>query len=86
MAAFLDNPLFLSVAFHPRTAVQGSSAFTDAVDGVLPIQGTEFALGYRFYRLCQSNANAPVFVYFHGNAEVSLDDVESYWRGRFCHD
>lgn len=70
MAAFLDNPLFLSVAFHPRRAEQGSSALSEAVDGLIPIQGTEFSLGFRFYRLCPPSADAPVFVYFHGNAEV----------------
>lgn len=73
MAAFLDNPLFLSVAFHPRSAVQGSSAVSEAVDGVVPIKNTQLVMGYRFYRLCPPSANAPVFVYFHGNAEIAAD-------------
>jgi hypothetical protein len=69
MEAFLDNPLFLSVAFHPRQADRGSSSVKGAVDGtVRTADGVD--IGYRFFPLAEPRSDAPLLLYFHGNAEV----------------
>jgi hypothetical protein len=68
-----DNPMFLSVAFHPRVVPRGESSLPaeSFIDGVVG------GCGYRLYKH-PSGAARPVVVYFHGNAEVATDYDYSY--------
>jgi pimeloyl-ACP methyl ester carboxylesterase len=83
-SSMLDNPLFLQVAFHPRRDEAGSSALANAHDGLIPIPspiggGTQqqppasVSLGYRFHVAESPTAATPVFIFFHGNAEIASD-------------
>lgn len=66
----LDNPLVLSVLFHPRTE---KAHYLDAPgkvkDGTIPVD-EHVVLGYRLYI---HEPDKPVIVYFHGNGEVASD-------------
>jgi hypothetical protein len=66
MAEFLDNPLFLSVAFHPRQDHPGGSTVPNVRDGFIDVMGDEVKLGYRFYPNGNPQLDQPVFIYFHG--------------------
>ena len=68
-----DNPMFLSMAFHPRVVPIGESSLPAGafVDGVVG------GCGFRLYKH-PSGAARPVIVYFHGNAEVAVDYDHSY--------
>ena len=63
---------FCSIAFVPRPVERGTSALPpDAfVDGAIP--GPRGHFGYRLYPHPRRE-EAPVVVYFHGNAEVASD-------------
>ncbi|NWF68071.1 MAG: alpha/beta fold hydrolase [Chloroflexi bacterium] len=67
MADFLiDNPLILSMLFHPRRAVSGGNS--GAHDGTLAV-AADAALGYRLHY----GAEKALIVFFHGNGEVASD-------------
>ena len=86
-AAFLDNPLFLSVAFHPRPGKANSSSVASAKDGTIDVSGQDgIKLGYRFFP-CEVGrddpAKHPIFVHFHGNAEMCEDfdmSAPRFWK------
>ncbi|MFN8372070.1 MAG: alpha/beta hydrolase [Anaerolineae bacterium] len=63
----IDNPLILSMLFHPRRATAGDSTKPNTYDGIITTNGAE--LGYRLYKAA---ANA-LLLYFHGNGEVAAD-------------
>jgi len=65
----LDNPLVLSILFHPRAEEMGRSRLQNVHDGTIPVED-EAVLGYRLY---VDEPDSPVLVYFHGNAEVASD-------------
>jgi hypothetical protein len=68
-SALLDNPLLLSILFHPRSDEPGQHSSPNVYDGVIPVED-RVALGYRLYA---HPARAPVVVYFHGNGEIASD-------------
>ncbi len=74
---FIDNPLILSILFHPRPARPGGSPRAGIIDGTIPV-AREVELGYRLY---VHAPDAPLIVYFHGNAEVAsdYDDLAPYY-------
>jgi pimeloyl-ACP methyl ester carboxylesterase len=74
----IDNPMIVSMLFHPRGAQMGQTRSTDAHDGTVSASdGTK--LGYRLYK---SDAKA-LIVFFHGNGEVAADydDLAPYFYG-----
>jgi pimeloyl-ACP methyl ester carboxylesterase len=65
----MDNPLILSILFHPRPARPGGNPREGVHDGTIPVaEGIE--LGYRLYA---HTPDAPVILYFHGNGEIAPD-------------
>jgi pimeloyl-ACP methyl ester carboxylesterase len=87
MSAFLDNPLFLSVAFHPRKGIINCSTVDSAKDGHIDVKSSPgIKLGYRFFPLEDGRADPakhPVFVCFHGNAEMCEDfdmSAPRFWK------
>jgi hypothetical protein len=69
--SFLDNPLFLSVAFHPRSDTPGGSAVPNVRDGTIDVEGS-VKLGYRWFPNGSASPEKPVFVYFHGDVCLHL--------------
>jgi len=65
----LDDPLILSILFHPRPARAGTSRFAGAQDGTIPVGGG-VELGYRLY---PHRSGEAVILYFHGNGEIAPD-------------
>jgi fermentation-respiration switch protein FrsA (DUF1100 family) len=73
----IDNPLILSMLFHPRRAQPNGSRVPDAHDGTIAA-ADGVVLGYRLYK---ANAQA-LLVFFHGNGEVAADydDLAPYFQ------
>lgn len=67
--SLLDNPLVLTILFHPRRDEPGFSRVDNAADGTIPVE-EGIALGYRLYK---HQPGQPVVVYFHGNGEIASD-------------
>jgi len=75
LMAFWDSPFVGQIAFHPRRG-HPKSSHAASFDGTIPVGRGPAQLGYRFYGRADAAAlpvTAPVFVYFHGNAEVCSD-------------
>ncbi len=64
----LDNPLILSVLFHPRPARMGSRD-PNTSDGTIPA-GEDILIGYRLYAHPDARAT---LLFFHGNGEIAPD-------------
>lgn len=65
----LDNPLVLSVLFHPRSASRMRTERPGVFDGDVPV-AEDAALGYRLYTHAPGS---PVVLFFHGNGEIAPD-------------
>ncbi len=65
----LDDPILLSILFHPRPAQPSRTARPDSYDGTIPV-GDNLELGYRLY---VHQPDAPVILTFHGNGEIASD-------------
>lgn len=72
----IDNPLILSMLFHPRRVQAGGSRIPNTYDGSIPTS-EGVALGYRLYKSVPN-----VLLYFHGNGEVAADydDLAPYFQ------
>lgn len=68
-SALLDNPLLLSILFHPRSDKPGQHNSPNIYDGAVPVEDG-VVLGYRLYA---HPAHVSVIVYFHGNGEIASD-------------
>jgi pimeloyl-ACP methyl ester carboxylesterase len=73
----IDNPLIVSMLFHPRRAEMGRSRIDGVHDGTIATSDG-VKLGYRLYK---SDART-LIVFFHGNGEVAsdYDDLASYFH------
>ncbi len=68
-SSLLDNPLLLSVLFHPRSASRLRDERPGVTDGEVAV-AEDAALGYRLY----SHApGSPIVLFFHGNGEIAPD-------------
>lgn len=67
-ADLLDNPLILSILFHPRSAAAGHPA-GHIHDGTIPV-GDDVLIGYRLHI---HQRRAPLILFFHGNGEIAPD-------------
>jgi alpha-beta hydrolase superfamily lysophospholipase len=67
--SIIDNPLILTILFHPRSAVPLASPTAGKTDGYFSVDDT-VRLGYRFYRQPEDRV---VILYFHGNGEIAAD-------------
>ncbi|MFC2172529.1 alpha/beta hydrolase [Acidobacteriota bacterium] len=65
----LDNPMLLSILFHPRSASPGQGEQAAILDGTLPVE-EHTGNGYRLF---VHEPGAPVILYFHGNGEIAAD-------------
>eukprot|EP01041_Mallomonas_annulata_P005707 gene5707-11517_t len=76
--SLLDNPLFLSIAFHPRIISRDESEIPRRFffDGELLVD--KIKIGFRLYTLFQESLEVPCVVYFHGNAELAVDSDSFY--------
>lgn len=73
--SLLDNPLFLSIAFHPRKCKLGSSNIPESSfkDGtfIIDTETDNVEIGYRLYFSSKKSEDNPCVLYFHGNAELA---------------
>mmetsp|Transcript_13481 Transcript_13481/g.13544 ORF Transcript_13481/g.13544 Transcript_13481/m.13544 type:complete len:433 (+) Transcript_13481:309-1607(+) len=82
--SLLDNPLFLSIAFHPRQCERGISKVPKKYfsDGTFSIS-EETNIGYRLYSMHPRSSQVPCMIYFHGNAEIATDSDWFYDKNVF---
>ncbi len=64
-----DTPLIRQILFYPRPAKPMPEPRANIVDGTIPVD--DVVLGYRLFK--NSDLNAPLMLYFHGNGEIAPD-------------
>lgn len=65
-----DTPMIRQILFYPRKANPMPTPCDNIVDGTMAVD-EDVVLGYRLFK--NSDLNAPLLLYFHGNGEIAPD-------------